>query len=152
MFQRWFFFVHVFYTLKHALSEVIEIVPPYHTLFWRNFGLAVLAFVFVLPVLILVDVVLNKLIIGHRKNSGDILVCCVYRACSELPVIPIKHNPAVFLRGWIVLVRLFNKLVTDVSKFWLQKFSWKVKGISYSATSFWLFSWCCFCVSGSTAE
>jgi len=25
------YFVHVFYTLKNVLSEMIEIVPPYHT-------------------------------------------------------------------------------------------------------------------------
>jgi uncharacterized membrane-anchored protein len=25
------YLVHVFYTLRHVLSEMIEIVPPYHT-------------------------------------------------------------------------------------------------------------------------
>jgi hypothetical protein len=35
MFRHWYFMLfYVFYTLKHVLSEMIEIVPPYHICYW----------------------------------------------------------------------------------------------------------------------
>jgi hypothetical protein len=74
------------------------------------------AFVRVLPLLILVDVVLNKLSFGHKKNSGDLLFCYVYRVFSKFPVVPSRHSPVVFLRGRIVMVKLHSILVADVSK------------------------------------
>jgi hypothetical protein len=63
------------------------------------------------------------------------LLLCV-SSVLKCPVVPSQHSPVLFLRGRIVLVKIFSKLVSDLCKVWRQKCRWKIKGIIFSATCF----------------